>query len=88
MNPLYQAVLSDASFLDLLYAFDLDLAGRAQAMQKRGLPRSAMSDNGAAMTAAEISEGLARLGILHQTTLPYSPYQNGKQEVLWGPAML
>jgi hypothetical protein len=35
------------------------------------------------MTAVEIGEGLARLGILHQTTLPYSPYQNGKQEVLW-----
>jgi hypothetical protein len=31
MNPLYQAVLSDASFLDLLYAFDLDLAAKAQA---------------------------------------------------------
>ena len=43
-----------------------------------------MSDNGAAMTATEITEGLARLGILHQTTLPYSPYANGKQEVLWG----
>jgi len=57
--------------------------GLSQAMQKRGLPRAAMSDNGSAMTAAEISEGLARLGILHQTTLPYSPYQNGKQEVLW-----
>ncbi len=53
-------------------------------MQKRGLPRAAMSDNGAAMTATEITEGLARLGIIHQTTLPYSPYQNGKQEVLWG----
>jgi hypothetical protein len=52
-------------------------------MQKRGLPRAAISDNGSAMTAAEISEGLARLGIVHQTTLPYSPYQNGKQEVLW-----
>jgi len=58
--------------------------GLSQAMQKRGLPRAAISDNGSAMTAAEISEGLARLGILHQTTLPYSPYQNGKQEVLWG----
>jgi putative transposase len=58
--------------------------GLSQAMQKRGLPRAAMSDNGSAMTAAEISEGLGRLGILHQTTLPYSPYQNGKQEVLWG----
>ena len=47
--------------------------GLSQAMQKRGLPRAAMSDNGAAMTATEITEGLARLGILHQTTLPYSP---------------
>jgi hypothetical protein len=35
------------------------------------------------MTATEITEGLVRLGILHQTTLPYSPYANGKQEVLW-----
>jgi transposase InsO family protein len=58
--------------------------GLSQAMQKRGLPRTAMSDNGAAMTATEITGGLARLGIVHQTTLPYSPYQNGKQEVLWG----
>jgi putative transposase len=57
--------------------------GLSQAMQKRGLPRAAMSDNGSAMTATEITEGLARLGIVHQTTLPYSPYQNGKQEVLW-----
>ncbi len=59
--------------------------GLSQAFQKRGLPRSALSDNGAAMTAAEISQGLARLGILHQTTLPYSPYQNAKQEAFWGP---
>jgi putative transposase len=58
--------------------------GLSQAMQKRGLARAAMSDNGAAMTATEITEGLARLGILHQTTLPYSAYQNGKQEVFWG----
>ena len=59
--------------------------GLSQAIQKRGLPRAAMSDNGAAMTAAEITEGLARLSILHQTTLPYSPYQNAKQEAFWGP---
>ena len=58
--------------------------GLSQALQKRGLPRSALSDNGAAMTAAEISQGLNRLGILHQTTLPYSPYQNAKQEAFWG----
>ena len=59
--------------------------GLSQAFQKRGLPRSALSDNGAAMIAAEITEGLARLGIVHQTTLPYSPYQNAKQEAFWGP---
>ena len=47
----------------------------AQAIQKRGLPRAGLSDNGAAMLAAEISEGLARLGIIHETTLAYSPYQ-------------
>ena len=58
--------------------------GLAQALQKRGLPRAAMSDNGAAMTAAEITQGLARLGVLHQTTLAYSAYQNGKAESLWG----
>jgi putative transposase len=58
--------------------------GLSQAFQRRGLPRSAQSDNGAAMTAAEIVEGLNRLGVLHQTTLPYSPYQNAKIETLWG----
>ena len=25
-----------------------------------------------------------RLGIVHERTLPYSPYQNGKQEAFWG----
>jgi putative transposase len=59
--------------------------GLSQAFQKRGLPRSGLSDNGSAMIASEISQGLARLGILHETTLPYSPYQNAKQEAFWGP---
>lgn len=58
--------------------------GLSQALQKRGLPRALMTDNGAAMLAEEVTQGLARLGILHQTTLPYSPYQNGKQESIWG----
>jgi transposase InsO family protein len=58
--------------------------GLSQAIQKRGLPRCAMSDNGPAMLAAEIVEGLARLGVVHDTTLAYSPYMNGKIEVLWG----
>jgi transposase InsO family protein len=57
--------------------------GFCQALQKRGLPRALMSDNGAAMLAGEFTAGLAHLGILHQTTLPYSPYQNAKQEVFW-----
>lgn len=58
--------------------------GLSQAFQKRGLSRAAMSDNGKAMTAAECTEALARLGITHETTLPYSPYQNAKQESFWG----
>jgi transposase InsO family protein len=57
--------------------------GLAQAIQKRTLPRALLTDNGAPMTAAETREGLARLGITHTTTLPYSPYQNAKQEVFW-----
>jgi len=56
----------------------------AQAIQKRGLPRAGLSDNGAANLAAEISEGLARLSIVQETTLAYSPYMNGKIESLWG----
>jgi hypothetical protein len=58
--------------------------GLSQAMQKRGLPRALMSDNGSPMIAAETTEGLQRLGILHEKTLAYSPYQNGKQESFWG----
>lgn len=58
--------------------------GLCQALQRRGLPRALMTDNGAAMLAGEFTEGLARLGILHQTTLAYSPYQNAKQESFWG----
>jgi hypothetical protein len=42
-----------------------------------------MSDNGSAMLAAETTEGLARLSIVHETTLPYAPFQNGKQESFW-----
>jgi transposase InsO family protein len=57
--------------------------GFMQALQKRGLPRALMNDNGAAMISGEFTEGLARLSILHQFTLPYSPYANGKQEHLW-----
>ena len=58
--------------------------GFSQAIQKRGLPRALLTDNGSAMLSAEFTEGLLRLGILHETTLPYSPYQNGKQERFFG----
>ena len=55
-----------------------------QAVMKRGIPGSGYHDNGAAMTAAEIAEGLQRLGVVDARTLPYSAYMNGKIEVLWG----
>ncbi len=58
--------------------------GFSQALMRRGLPRLLMTDNGAAMTSHEFTEGLSRLGILHETTLPYSPHQNGKMECYWG----
>jgi putative transposase len=58
--------------------------GLSQGFEKYGLPRALMSDNGSAMIAAETVQGLARLGIVHERTLPYSAYQNAKQEVFWG----
>ncbi len=57
--------------------------GLGQAILKRGLPRAILMDNGGAMLGAELVEGLTRLGIVQETTLPYSPHQNGKQEHFW-----
>ncbi|MCU0293930.1 MAG: DDE-type integrase/transposase/recombinase [Thermoanaerobaculaceae bacterium] len=57
--------------------------GLSQAFAKRGLPRQVLSDNGSAMRADEVVQGLARLGIVRDLTLPYSPHQNAKQEVFW-----
>lgn len=57
--------------------------GLSQGFQKRRLPRSLMSDNGAAMRADETRQGLLRLSIRHELILPHSPYQNGKQENYW-----
>jgi putative transposase len=88
-KPLLLAILDDHSRLVCHAQWYLDetaeslVHGFKQALQKRGLPRALMSDNGSAMMSAEFTEGLERLGILHQPTLPYSPYQNAKQEVLW-----
>jgi hypothetical protein len=50
---------------------------------KRGMPRAFMTDNGAAMMSEEFKSGLLKLGIQHDTSLPYCPYQNGKVEKFW-----
>jgi transposase InsO family protein len=90
VRPLLLAVLDDHSRLVCHAQWYLsetaeDLVhGLCQAFLKRGLPRALLTDNGSAMLAAETQQGLLRLGIVHETTLPYSPYQNGKQESFWG----
>jgi transposase InsO family protein len=63
---------------------DTLIHGFTQALHKRGIPRSLMTDNGSAMVAEEFQNGLFKLSIAHDKTLPYSPYQNGKQEAFWG----
>lgn len=58
--------------------------GLGQAFLKHGLPAALMTDNGSAMTADETREALGcKLGVIHEHTLPYSPYQNAKQEFVW-----
>ncbi len=91
VRPILLAILDDRSRLIAHTQWYLDetaeslIHGLTQAFLKRGLPRALLSDNGSAMTAAETTQGLTRLSITHQTTLPYSPYQNGKQEAFWNP---
>ena len=88
-TPVVLAILDDRSRLCchlqgyLAETAECLVHGLTQALLKRGLPRALLTDNGAAMLAEETREGLLRLGILHETTLPYSAYQNGKQEVFW-----
>ena len=92
VTPILLGVLDDRSRLCchaqwyLAEAAETLIHGLAQAFQKRGLPRAALMDNGAPMLAAETREGLLRLGVHQATTLPYSPYQNAKQEVFWAQA--
>lgn len=57
--------------------------GFEQACLKRDLFAGLMSDRGGAMMSEEFQNGLRDLSILHEPTLPYSPYQNGKQERFW-----
>jgi len=71
-----QWYLDDENARDLIHAL-------TQAFQKRGLPRSLLTDNGGAMIAGETRQGLLDCSVVHSTTLGYSPYQNGKQESFW-----
>ena len=89
-SPLLLGILDDRSrlachlqwYLDDENAEDL-VHGLCQAIQKRGLPRALLTDRGSAMRAGETEQGLARLSVIHDMTLPYSPYQNAKQENFW-----
>lgn len=55
----------------------------SQAIMRRGMPASTYHDNGPAMVAEEIEQGLGRLGAVDARTLPESPDMNGKMEVFW-----
>lgn len=91
VRPILLAILDDRSRLVCHAQWYLDetadslVHGLVQAFLKRGLPRALLTDNGSAMTASETTQGLTRLSVIHNTTLPYSPYQNGKQESFWNP---
>ena len=86
-TPLLLAVLDDHSRFACHLQWYLGetaqnfVHGLSQALH--GLPRALMTDNGKAETAGEVRDGLHELGILHTTTLPYSPNQNGKVERFW-----
>jgi len=91
VRPILLAILDDRSRLVCHAQWYLDetaeslVHGLVQAFLKRGLPRALLSDNGSAMIASETTQGLTRLSVIQNTTLPYSPYQNGKQESFWNP---
>lgn len=86
VKPILLAVMDDYSRLCchaqwyLQETTEVLVHGYSQAVLKRGNPRATMSDNGSAMTSAEFTSGLERLGQIHETILAYSPFQNGKQE--------
>ena len=92
VKPMLLGVLDDRSRLACHLQWYLDetaqslVHGLSQAFMKRGLPRALMTDNGAAMLAEETVTGLACLGIVHRTTLPYSPYQYVALKNMWRPA--
>ena len=77
VKPMLLGVIDDRSRLVCHLQWYLDetaqslVHGLSQAFMKRGLPRALMTDNGAAMLSEEVTTGLAALGVVHQTTLPY-----------------
>jgi putative transposase len=86
VTPIVVAILDDhsrlACHLQWYLSEDTEVLVHSfiQALLKRGLPRALLSDNGRPMTSSEFKSGLKRLGIEPDTTLPYCPNQNGKQE--------
>jgi transposase InsO family protein len=89
VKPHLLAVLDDRSRLCAHAQFYLEensenlVHAFSQALLKRGLPRALLTDNGGEMIAEEFVQGLEKLSVVHDTTLPYSPHQNGKQEHFW-----
>ncbi len=89
VKPMLLGVIDDRSRLVCHLQWYLDetahslVHGLSQAFMKRGLPRALMTDNGAAMLSEEVTTGLATLGVVHQTTLPYSPYQYVALKRMW-----
>jgi hypothetical protein len=88
-TPKVLCILDDRSRLCCHIQWYLDetadtlIHGLCQAFVKRGLPRSLITDNGSAMIAAETVNGLRKLGISHDTTLPYSPYHYVAHTIMW-----
>ena len=80
VKPILLAIVDDHSRLGCHAQWYLEetaetlVHGLSQAIQKRGLFRSLMTDNGSPMKAGETQAGLENLSILHDPTLPYSPY--------------
>lgn len=90
VKPFALCVIDDRSRLACHIQWFLDettkslVHGFSQALMRRACPRALMTDNGSAMMSEEFTNGLHELGIIHQPTLPRTPWANGKQERLWG----
>jgi transposase InsO family protein len=57
--------------------------GFGQGLQKRGKPARLMMDNGPAMKAGEVRQGLVDLGIVRAEIPDYSPEHNAIVEAFW-----